>query len=67
MGWAQAFSLHFPCAETLSAAVFGGVLPLATALLAMLFLDEKLGVYDVLGMLCVLTAIYIGMSAQVRA
>lgn len=53
-GW----GLTFIPAST--AAVFGGVMPVATALLATLFLGEALHWYDALGMILVLLSIAIG-------
>lgn len=53
-GW----GLTFIPAST--AAIFGGVMPVATAVFAILFLDEKLHWYDSLGMILVITSIAIG-------
>ncbi|MGE3319086.1 MAG: DMT family transporter [Candidatus Berkiella sp.] len=63
--WAWAYGLSFIPATT--AAVFGGVMPVATTLLAILFLGEKLAWYDSLGMLLVLASIVIGAGWKLRA
>ncbi|MBN9287695.1 MAG: hypothetical protein BGO43_02770 [Gammaproteobacteria bacterium 39-13] len=56
--WAWAWGLSFIPAST--AGIFGGVMPVATTLFAILFLAESLHWYDVIGMLLVLGSIVIG-------
>lgn len=56
--WGWAFGLCLIPAST--AAIFGGVMPVATTILAMLFLGESLRWCDLFGMLFVLTSIIIG-------
>lgn len=56
--WAWAWGLSFIPAST--AGIFGGCMPVATTLLAILFLGEELRWYDVLGMLLVLGSIVMG-------
>ncbi|MFI4937067.1 MAG: DMT family transporter [Candidatus Berkiellales bacterium] len=56
--WAWGWGLSFIPAST--AAIFGGVMPVATALLAMIFLGEEFHWYDSLGMLLVIVSIAIG-------
>jgi len=62
--WAWAWGLSFIPAST--AAVFGGVMPVATTLFAILFLGENLHWYDTLGMLLVLASIVIGAGLRLR-
>ena len=45
------------------AGIFGGVLPIATGILATLFLGETFSLLDALGMVCVLGAIWLGVEA----
>ncbi|MES2212917.1 MAG: DMT family transporter [Pseudomonadota bacterium] len=47
-----------------TAALFGGVLPVATALAAMLILHESFTVYAAVGMIFVLASLYIGTRRQ---
>lgn len=47
-----------------TAALFMGVMPVATSILAYLFLQETLSGFDVLGMLCVMISIFIGTSQR---
>lgn len=63
--WAWAFGLSFIPAST--AAVFGGVMPVATTLFAIMFLGEELAWYDAIGMLLVLASIVIGAGWKLRA
>jgi len=56
--WAWAFGLTLISAST--AAIFGGVMPIATALLAIFFLGEHLQWHDVAGMLLVIASIVVG-------
>lgn len=56
--WAWGWGLTFIPAST--AAVFGGVMPVATTLLALYFLQETLGWYDIIGMGCVVGSILLG-------
>lgn len=56
--WAWSWGLTFIPATT--AAVFGGVMPVATTILAILFLQEFLHWYDMAGMMMVLASIVIG-------
>lgn len=62
--WAWAWGLSFIPAST--AAIFGGVMPVATTLFAILFLGENLHWYDTLGMLMVLASIVIGAGWRIR-
>lgn len=62
--WAWAWGLSFIPAST--AAVFGGVMPVATTLFAILFLGENLHWYDTFGMLLVLASIIIGAGWRLR-
>ena len=43
-----------------TAAIFGGIMPVATAILAILFLGEEFHWYDSFGMLLVIASIVIG-------
>jgi drug/metabolite transporter (DMT)-like permease len=56
--WAWSWGLAFIPATT--AAIFGGVMPVATTVLAILFLHEFLHWYDMFGILMVLGSIVIG-------
>lgn len=56
--WAWGWGLTFIPAST--AAIFGGIMPVATAFFAIVFLSESLHWYDMLGMGLVLTSIAIG-------
>lgn len=56
--WAWSWGLTFIPATT--AAIFGGVMPVATTLLAIFFLQEYLHWYDMAGMFMVLASIVIG-------
>ena len=47
-----------------TAALFMGVMPISTTLLACLFLDETLVLFDMLGMLCVLSSIFWGAKVS---
>jgi len=62
--WAWGWGLGFIPAST--AALFGGVMPVATALLAICFLHEHLQWYDSLGMLLVISSILIGTGVLKR-
>lgn len=62
--WAWAWGLSFIPAST--AAIFGGVMPVATTLFAILFLGENLHWYDTCGMLLVLASIVIGAGWQIN-
>jgi drug/metabolite transporter (DMT)-like permease len=56
--WAWGWGLRFIPAST--AAVFGGVMPVATTLFAVMLLEEQIHWYDSLGMLLVVLSIIIG-------
>ncbi len=56
--WAWAWGLSFISAST--AAIFGGVMPVSTTLLAVFLLEEELHWYDCCGMLLVFASIIIG-------
>ncbi len=56
--WAWAWGLTFIPAST--AGIFGGVMPVATTILAIFFLDEDIHWYDLAGMCLVLASILIG-------
>ncbi len=56
--WAWAWGLTFIPAST--AGIFGGVMPVVTTLLAILFLNEHLHWYDLVGMLLVFASIFVG-------
>lgn len=56
--WCWGWGLTFIPAST--AGIFGGVMPVATTLLAILFLGESLRWYDIIGMLLVLASILLG-------
>lgn len=56
--WCWGWGLTFIPAST--AAIFGGVMPVATTMLAIVFLTESLHWYDTVGMLLVLSSILIG-------
>ncbi len=43
-----------------TAALFMGVMPISTTLLAYIFLGEALSIFDAIGLICVMIAIYIG-------
>lgn len=62
--WAWGWGLSFIPAST--AAIFGGVMPVATTCLAILFLGETLRWYDTVGMLLVLASIVIGTGWHMR-
>lgn len=62
--WCWGWGLTFIPAST--AAIFGGVMPVATMLLAILFLGETLHWYDTAGMLLVLASILIGTGWHYR-
>ncbi|HRE32207.1 MAG TPA: DMT family transporter, partial [Candidatus Berkiella sp.] len=62
--WAWAWGLSFIPAST--AAIFGGVMPVATTLFAILFLGENLHWYDSVGMLLVLASIIVGAGWRLR-
>jgi drug/metabolite transporter (DMT)-like permease len=62
--WAWSWGLRFIPAST--AAVFGGVMPVATTLLAVIFLNEQIYWYDALGILLVMTSIFIGTKIRWR-
>ncbi|MCS5712546.1 EamA family transporter [Candidatus Berkiella aquae] len=62
--WAWAWGLSFIPAST--AAIFGGVMPVATTLFAILFLGENLHWYDSVGMLLVLASIIVGAGWRMR-
>ena len=56
--WGWGWGLRFIPAST--AAIFGGIMPLGTTILAVLFLGEIIHWYDAIGMLLVLISIPIG-------
>lgn len=56
--WGWGWGLSFIPAST--AAIFGGIMPLATTLFAIIFLGEVLSWYDIVGMLFVISSIFIG-------
>lgn len=62
--WCWGWGLTFIPAST--AAIFGGVMPVATMLLAIVFLGESLHWYDTAGMLLVLASIFIGTGWRYR-
>lgn len=62
--WCWGWGLTFLPAST--AAIFGGVMPVATMLLAIVFLGESLHWYDTVGMLLVLASIFIGTGWRYR-
>jgi drug/metabolite transporter (DMT)-like permease len=45
-------------------AVFGSLFPVSATILAWLFLDERLGMYDFIGMLVILTSIVVGAELR---
>lgn len=63
--WCWGWGLTFISAST--AGIFGGVMPVATTLLAVVFLTESLHWYDALGMLLVLGSIILGTGVKLRA
>lgn len=60
--WCWGWGLTFIPAST--AGIFGGVMPVATTLLAVIFLTENLHWYDALGMLLVLGSIILGTGVK---
>lgn len=56
--WGWSWGISFISAST--AAIFGGIMPIATTLLALIFLGEKLQWYDMLGMALVIFSIMVG-------
>lgn len=56
--WAWAWGLSFIPAST--GGIFGGVMPVVTTLLAIIFLNESLSWYDIFGMVLVVSSIFIG-------
>ncbi len=61
--WAWSKGLSLVPAST--AAVFGGVLPVGTSILAFIFLEEGFGWYNFFGMICVLASIAVVAKSSV--
>lgn len=62
--WGWSWGISFIPAST--AAIFGGIMPIATTLFAILFLSEHLQWYDMVGMILVILSIVVGTGRKRR-